>query len=82
MQKATKIVLGLAAAAAVLALASFGWWVRLVAQTSTECIATPVPPPGLDCDHAAQFMSGMVFTIICLGLLLSLVVRRLRGENR
>ena len=82
MQKATKVVLGLAAVSAVLALASFWWWTRLLAETFAECVATPVPPPGLDCSHEPQFFAGMAFTIICLGLLLSLLVRAVRSRRR
>ena len=81
MRKATKVVLGLSAVSAVLALASFWWWTQLMTETIDECIATPVPPPGLECQYEAQFLAGMAFTIVCLGLLLSLLVRRLRERR-
>lgn len=81
MRKASKVVLGLAAISAALAVASFWWWTRLIAQTLEACIATPVPAPGLECGHETQFMAGMVFTIACLGLLLSLLVRRVRERR-
>ena len=82
MRKATRVVLGLAVVSGVLALASFWWWSRLLAGTFAACVAAPVPPPGVDCRHDAQFLAGMALTIVCLGLLLSLLVRRLRERRR
>lgn len=77
MQKATRVVLGLAAVSALLAIVSFWWWTRLMAADLPACMAPPVPA-GVDCRHDPQFLAGMVFTITCLGLLLSLLVRHVR----
>ncbi|SKA26729.1 hypothetical protein [Novilysobacter spongiicola] len=88
MKKATGVMLVLAAVSALLAGASLWWWIQLMQADLPACMAEATPI-GVDCTHAPQLLAALVFTVLCLSLLLALFIRhvrvrmaRMREENR